>query len=137
MEEAAAAELHLEVDDLGARLLDRDGLAAALVVAVALHVHHAVEVGITQVDLHQHTVSQTVHLKGRQKMKKAGNLKFLNLEKEEKIKIQVQKYRIDEVYDSKLKAKNWDFLIEEFHHMTENKVTISKPQIIRLNLLSM
>ena len=55
----------------------------------------------------------------------------------EKIKIQVQKYRIDEVYDSKLKAKNWDFLIEEFHHMTENKVTISKPQIIRLNLLSM
>ena len=94
MEEAAAAELHLEVDDLGARLLDRDGLAAALVVAVALHVHHAVEVGITQVDLHQHTVSQTVHLKGRQKMKKAGNLKFLNLEKEGKIKIQVKHGKI-------------------------------------------
>jgi hypothetical protein len=44
---------------------------------------------------------------------------------------QVQKYRIDEVYDSKLKAKNWDLLIEEFHALTENRVTISKPQIIR------
>jgi hypothetical protein len=44
---------------------------------------------------------------------------------------QVQKYRIDEVYDSKVKAKNWDQLIEEFHAMTENRVTISKAQIIR------
>ena len=44
---------------------------------------------------------------------------------------QVQKYRIDEVYDSKLKAKNWDLLIEEFHAMTEKRVAITKPQIIR------
>lgn len=43
----------------------------------------------------------------------------------------VQKYRIDEVYDSKIKAKNWENLIDEFHAMTENRVTITKPQIIR------
>jgi hypothetical protein len=46
VEESAAAELNLEVHHLAASLLHRDGLAAALVVAVPLHVHHAVEVGI-------------------------------------------------------------------------------------------
>ena len=51
------------------------------------------------------------------------------------IMFQVQKYRIDEVYDSKIKAKNWENLIEEFHTLTENRVTISKPQIIRLDFL--
>ncbi len=63
MEEAAAAELDLEVDDLDSGLRDGDRLATALVVAVPLHVHHAVEVGVPQVDLHQHAVSQAVHLK--------------------------------------------------------------------------
>ena len=47
------------------------------------------------------------------------------------ILLQVQKFHIDEVYDSKVKAKNWENLIEEFHALTENRVTISKPQIIR------
>lgn len=43
----------------------------------------------------------------------------------------VRKYRIDEVYDSKIKATNWEKLIEEFHQLTENRVTVSKPQIVR------
>jgi hypothetical protein len=62
VEEAAAAELDLEVDDLDPGLRDGNRLATALVVAVPLHVHHAVEVGVPQVDLHQHAVSQAVHL---------------------------------------------------------------------------
>ncbi len=62
MEEAAAAELDLEVDDLDPGLGDGNRLATTLVIAVPLHVHHAVEVGVPQVDLHQHPVSQAVHL---------------------------------------------------------------------------
>ena len=37
-------------------------LSAALVIAVTLDVHNAVEVAVTQVDIHQYTISQTVHL---------------------------------------------------------------------------
>ncbi len=62
MEEAAAAELDLEVDDLDSGIRNGNRLATALVVTVPLHVHHAVEVGVPQVDLHQHPVSQAVHL---------------------------------------------------------------------------
>jgi hypothetical protein len=62
VKEPAAAELDLEVDDLDSSLRNGNRLATALIVAVPLHVHHAVEVGVPQVDLHQHAVSQAVHL---------------------------------------------------------------------------
>lgn len=42
-----------------------DRLAAPLIIAVALHVHHALEVVILEVDLHEHSVSKTVNLEVR------------------------------------------------------------------------
>ncbi len=62
MKEAAATELDLEVDDLDTGFGHGNRLAAALVVAMSFDVHDAVEVGVPQVDLHQHAVSQAVHL---------------------------------------------------------------------------
>ena len=43
----------------------------------------------------------------------------------------VQKWRIDEVMDSKVKAQNWDSLVKEFNVFTEGKVPVSRPQIVR------
>ena len=42
-----------------------DRLAAPLIIAVALHVHHALEVVILEVDLHEDPVSKTVDLEVR------------------------------------------------------------------------
>ena len=43
----------------------------------------------------------------------------------------VKKHRVDEVYDSKVKAQNWEKLIIEFNEMTEGMVGMPKAQIIR------
>ena len=43
----------------------------------------------------------------------------------------IRKYRIDEVYDSRIKALNWDKLIQEFHEITENFVGMPKSQVVR------
>ena len=43
----------------------------------------------------------------------------------------VKKHRVDEVYDSKVKAQNWEKLITEFNEMTEGMVGMPKAQIIR------
>ena len=43
----------------------------------------------------------------------------------------VKKYRVDEVYDSKVKAQNWEKLISEFNGMTRGMVGMPKAQIIR------
>ena len=62
MEESAGGEVDLEVDLIDPGLRDVNGLPAALVVAVPLHVHDPVEVPISEVNVHKDTVSQTVHL---------------------------------------------------------------------------
>ena len=38
----------------------------------------------------------------------------------------VKKHRVDEVYDSKVKAQNWEKLITEFNEMTEGMVGMPK-----------
>ena len=43
----------------------------------------------------------------------------------------VKKYRVDEVYDSKIKAQNWEKLIVEFNEMAGGIVGMPKAQIIR------
>ncbi len=43
----------------------------------------------------------------------------------------VQKWRIEDVMDSKIKAQNWDGLVKEFANYTEGKVAVSRPQIVR------
>ena len=43
----------------------------------------------------------------------------------------IRKYRIDEVYDSRIKALNWDKLIKEFHEITEDFVGMPKTQVVR------
>jgi len=43
----------------------------------------------------------------------------------------VRKHHIDEVYDSKVKAANWDKLVDELHETTDNMVGVSKAQVIR------
>jgi len=43
----------------------------------------------------------------------------------------IRKHHIDEVYDSKVKATNWDKLMEEFGATTENMVGVNKAQVIR------
>ena len=43
----------------------------------------------------------------------------------------VKKHRVDEVYDSKVKAQNWEKLIQEFNDMTGGYVGMPKAQIIR------
>ena len=63
MEESTSAELDFEVNVGHPSLLDVDCLSAALLVAVALDVHDAVEVPVPQVDVDKDTVSETVHLK--------------------------------------------------------------------------
>lgn len=43
----------------------------------------------------------------------------------------VKMHRIDEVMDSKVKAHQWEKLIEDFTALTDGKVSVSKPQIVR------
>ena len=43
----------------------------------------------------------------------------------------VKKHRVDEVYDSKVKAQNWEKLITEFNEKTNGMVGMPKAQIIR------
>ena len=62
MEQTTATKLDSEVDDVGSKLCKIDCLSTALVVAVALHVHHTLEVVISEVDLHENSVSKTVDL---------------------------------------------------------------------------
>ena len=62
MEEATHSEENLEVHDSSARLEEVDGLSAPLVAAVALDIHHALELVIQGLDIDQDAVSQTVHL---------------------------------------------------------------------------
>jgi len=61
MEETTGGKVDLEVNLVHSSLWHVDSLSAALVIAVTLDVHNAVEVAVTQVDIHQHTISQTVH----------------------------------------------------------------------------
>ena len=62
MEEATYSEENLEVHDSSARLEEVDGLSAPLVAAVALDIHHALELVIQGLDIDQDAVSQTVDL---------------------------------------------------------------------------
>ena len=62
MEQTTATKLDSEVDDVGSKLSEIDCLSTALVVAVALHVHHAIEVVIDDVDPDKDALSQTVDL---------------------------------------------------------------------------
>ena len=62
MEESTGSKLDLEVYVGNPRLLDVDGLPAALLVAVPLDVHDPVEVLVAEVYVNQNTISQTVHL---------------------------------------------------------------------------
>jgi len=43
----------------------------------------------------------------------------------------VRKHHIDEVYDSKVKATNWDKLMDEFMDITQRMVGVQKTQVIR------
>ena len=61
VEETADTKLDFEVHRNSA-ILEGDGLSASLVVAVALHIHHALEVVVLQSHVDQDTVSQAVHL---------------------------------------------------------------------------
>ena len=61
MEETADTKLNFKVHRNSA-ILEGDGLSAPLVVAVALHIHHALEVVVLQSHVHQDSVSQAVHL---------------------------------------------------------------------------
>ena len=62
MEQTTATKLDSEVDDVGSKLSEIDCLSTALVVAVALHVHHSLEPVVHQADVHEDAVSQTVDL---------------------------------------------------------------------------
>ena len=62
MEQTTATKLDSEVDDVGSKLSEIDCLSTALVIAVALHVHHALEVVVLQSHVHQDSVSQAVDL---------------------------------------------------------------------------
>ena len=61
VEETADTELNFEVYRNSA-ILEGDGLSASLVVAVALDVHHSLEVVVLQANIDQDSVSQAVHL---------------------------------------------------------------------------
>ena len=61
VEETADTKLNFEVYRNSA-ILEGDGLSASLVVAVALDVHHTLEVVVLQSNVHQDSISQTVHL---------------------------------------------------------------------------
>ena len=65
MEEATHSEENLEVHDSSARLEEVDGLPAPLVAAVALDVHHSLELVIQGLDIDQDAIRQTVDLKVR------------------------------------------------------------------------
>ena len=65
MEEATNSEENLEVHDSSARLEEVDGLPAPLVAAVALDIHHSLELVIQGLDIDQDTISQTVDLQVR------------------------------------------------------------------------
>jgi len=43
----------------------------------------------------------------------------------------VRKHHIDDVYDSKIKAQNWDKLLAELRATTEDMVNVTKAQVIR------
>ena len=62
MEEATNSEENLEVHDSSARLEEVDRLSATLVAAVALDVHHSLELVIQGLDIDQDAISKTVHL---------------------------------------------------------------------------
>ena len=61
VEETADTKLNFKVYRNSA-ILEGDGLSASLVVAVSLHIHHALEVVVLQSHVDQDSVSQAVHL---------------------------------------------------------------------------
>ena len=61
VEETADTKLNFKVYRNSA-ILEGDGLSASLVVAVALDVHHTLEIVVLQAHVHRDSVSQAVHL---------------------------------------------------------------------------
>ena len=62
MEQTTASKLHSEVDNVDSQFCHINRLSASLVIAVSLHVHHPVEVGINEINSNQDAVSQAVNL---------------------------------------------------------------------------
>ena len=65
MEQTTASKLDPEVDDVRTKLSNIDRFSAALVVAVSLHVHDAVEVVVNNIDSDKDALGKTVDLEVR------------------------------------------------------------------------
>ena len=65
MEQTAASKLDPEVDDVRTKLSNTDCLSAALIIAVSLHIHDAIEVVVNDVDSDKDAFGKTVDLEVR------------------------------------------------------------------------